>query len=73
VKLWITFNEPLICTWYGYGSGEDAPGHREPATEPFLAAHTILRAHAMAYGVYDKEFRPAQGGEARRWRVGGWG
>lgn len=49
VKKWITFNEPWCVSVLGYGTGELAPGHNnKPGTEPYLAAHNILLAHAEA-------------------------
>ncbi len=63
VKFWITFNEPLVCVWLGYGSGLHPPGVVDPLGAPFLAAHTIIRAHSLAYKAYDEDYRPAQKGE----------
>ena len=56
VKYWITFNEPLSFT----GSYEDTygAGHGK-----YLATHTLLKAHARVYHLYDDEFRATQQGE----------
>ncbi|CAM6095010.1 unnamed protein product [Calypogeia fissa] len=71
VKNWITFNEPAQFTWLGYGEGIHAPGRTSdrilsPAgntsTEPYLAAHHVLLAHATAVDVYRKKFQATQGG-----------
>merc|ERR1719436_1885876 len=49
VSSWITFNEPWCSTVLGYANGEMAPGRKEkPETEPYLAAHHIILAHARA-------------------------
>ncbi|CAH1251843.1 LCT [Branchiostoma lanceolatum] len=63
VKYWITFNEPWITAWLGYGIGNFAPQHNEPAEGQYKAAHNIILSHAKAYHIYDDEFRAAQGGQ----------
>ncbi|KAK9138970.1 hypothetical protein Sjap_009564 [Stephania japonica] len=64
VKHWITFNEPLQTAVNGYAVGIFAPGRSEhPLTEPYLAAHYQLLAHAAAVSVYNKKFKAQQGGE----------
>ena len=58
VKNWLTFNEPQTFTTFSYGTGVFAPGRCSPGekcaqpianslTEPYIAGHNILRAHAM--------------------------
>jgi beta-glucosidase len=61
VKHWITFNEPWVVSILGYGQGVFAPGRVSDA-EPYLAAHTILRAHGMAVREYRDRFQPDQNG-----------
>ncbi|XP_025089742.1 lactase-phlorizin hydrolase-like isoform X2 [Pomacea canaliculata] len=63
VKLWITFNEPWVVTWQGYGNGEKAPGRVEPGTYPYIAAHNIIRAHSKAYKKYTSAYKATQGGQ----------
>ncbi|XP_064613344.1 lactase/phlorizin hydrolase-like [Liolophura sinensis] len=63
VKLWITFNEPWVVCVTGHGSGDFAPGIHEPATGPYRAAHSIIKAHSKAYHTYDREFRQIQKGQ----------
>lgn len=63
VKYWITFNEPLVITLGGYGSGFMAPGVQQPAEGSYKAAHNLIRAHAEAWHTYDKEFRGSQKGK----------
>ncbi|KAK7508169.1 hypothetical protein BaRGS_00000408 [Batillaria attramentaria] len=57
VKYWITFNEPWVITWQGYGRGDYAPGIKQPATLPYLYGHNIIKCHAEAYHLYDTKYR----------------
>ncbi|EWM27607.1 glycosyl hydrolase family 1 [Nannochloropsis gaditana] len=59
VSNWLTFNEPLTFVNLGYGSGTHAPGRcsgcslgGDSATEPYIAAHNVLRAHGKAVARY---------------------
>ncbi|PIA29605.1 hypothetical protein AQUCO_05800026v1 [Aquilegia coerulea] len=64
VKHWITNNEPLQTAVNGYAIGIFAPGRSEHSlTEPYLAAHHQLLAHAAAVSVYREKFKAQQGGE----------
>lgn len=47
VKRWMTFNEPWVSTFKGYGDGEHAPG-RANWRDYLRAAHHQLLAHARA-------------------------
>ena len=47
VKMWLTFNEPWVFTYLGYGLGIHAPG-RQDIGHALLAGHSVLRAHGMA-------------------------
>ncbi|CAG5040690.1 unnamed protein product, partial [Parnassius apollo] len=62
VKTWITINEALVVCDFAYNSGIIAPGIKEPTVAPFLCNKHILIAHAKAYRIYDKYFRPKQRG-----------
>eukprot|EP00803_Ostreobium_quekettii_P010866 evm.model.scf_3951EXC.1 EVM.evm.TU.scf_3951EXC.1 scf_3951EXC:4013-7173(-) len=63
VTRWLTFNEPWCSAVLGFGTGEHAPGRScEPGREPYVAAHTILLAHAKAAKVYREDFKARQGG-----------
>lgn len=62
VKHWITFNEPWVVAILGYGQGIFAPG-RLSNSEPYLAGHHILRAHARAVDRYRRKFQPIQKGQ----------
>ncbi|KAJ7409303.1 Lactase-phlorizin hydrolase [Pitangus sulphuratus] len=62
VKFWITFNEPQIIAWLGYGQGVFPPSVQDPGTAPYKVAHVLLKAHARAYHTYDDRYRASQGG-----------
>lgn len=62
VKNWITLNEPWVAAMLGYGQGVFAPG-RTSNTEPYVAGHHMLRAHASAVDLYRTEFQPEQNGQ----------
>lgn len=50
VKRWMTFNEPWVSAFKGYGDGEHAPG-RADWRDYLRAAHHQLLAHARAVPV----------------------
>ncbi|XP_075861608.1 lactase/phlorizin hydrolase [Microcebus murinus] len=62
VKFWMTFNEPAYQAWLGYGSGELAPGVKDPGWGPYRVAHAVIKAHARAYRTYDGKYRQTQKG-----------
>ncbi|KAM9364867.1 lactase/phlorizin hydrolase-like [Pholidichthys leucotaenia] len=63
VKIWITFNEPIIITNHGYGFGAFAPGiSSDPGRLPYIAGHTLLKAHAEAWHTYNDHYRATQKG-----------
>ena len=58
VKHWITLNEPLQTAINGYDSGSFAPGrHDQPSTEPYLASHHQILAHAAAVSIYRNKYK----------------
>jgi beta-galactosidase len=61
VKHWITFNEAWVVAMLGYGQGVFAPG-RISDSEPYQAAHQLIRAHAYAVDEYRKKFQSQQNG-----------
>ena len=61
VQRWITFNEPWVVSILGFGQGVFAPG-RVSNREPYLAAHTMLRAHGRAVDLYRRQFQGGQKG-----------
>ncbi|GAB4826618.1 hypothetical protein Ancab_033513 [Ancistrocladus abbreviatus] len=72
VKYWVTFNEPNILVSYGYRTGEYPPGRcsglfgnctkGDSEKEPFIAAHNIILAHAVAVDIYRTKYQKQQGG-----------
>nr|BAK08154.1 predicted protein [Hordeum vulgare subsp. vulgare] len=69
VKNWFTINEPRMMAWHGYGDGFFAPGRctgcrfgGNSATEPYIAGHHLILAHAAAVKVYRDKYQPAQKG-----------
>lgn len=61
--MWITFNEPWIVTYLGYGVGSFPPGKQGSGTNTYITAHNIIKAHAEAYHTYDTKYRRYQGGK----------
>ncbi|XP_052799780.1 lactase/phlorizin hydrolase-like isoform X2 [Mya arenaria] len=55
VKIWITFNEPWIVAYLGYGVASFPPQIWSPGENVYIATHNIIRAHAKAYRAYPKE------------------
>ncbi len=84
VKMWATLNEPWSFTYMGYGVGSFAPGRcsdrsrcaeGDSSTEPYIAAHNALLAHAATVDLYRKQYK-----ESHMGRIGivinhdfGWG
>ena len=62
VKNWITINEAWVAAMLGYGQGVFAPG-RTSNSEPYLAGHNLLRAHAKAVHVYREKYQTVQKGQ----------
>ncbi|XP_033099176.1 cytosolic beta-glucosidase-like [Anneissia japonica] len=62
VTKWITFNEPTVFTVFGYEIGYHAPGMTHLGWGAYRAGHVVLKAHATAYHLYDKKYRPLQHG-----------
>ncbi|CAM9691397.1 unnamed protein product, partial [Phaeothamnion confervicola] len=71
VQWWLTFNEPWSFIHHGYGVGLHPPGRCSDRSkcaegdadrEPYIAAHTVLLAHAAAMDLYRREFAEDQGG-----------
>ncbi|NXT55352.1 LPH hydrolase, partial [Pluvianellus socialis] len=62
VKFWITFNEPQVIAWVGYGIGEFPPNVKDPGSAPYRVAHILLKAHARVYHTYDDKYRASQRG-----------
>ncbi|KAG7541220.1 Glycoside hydrolase superfamily [Arabidopsis thaliana x Arabidopsis arenosa] len=73
VKLWTTINEATIFVIGSYDQGISPPGHCSPnkfincttgnsSTEPYLAGHNILLAHASASKLYKLKYKSKQRG-----------
>ncbi|KAF1897858.1 hypothetical protein Lal_00032620 [Lupinus albus] len=73
VKHWTTINEPNIFAWFGYDIGMLPPQRCSPSliaqcsrgnstTEPYLATHHMLLAHAYAARLYRKTYQNLQHG-----------
>lgn len=72
VKKWLTINEPWTFSLMGYGAGSFAPGRcsdrnkcpsGNSSTEPYIAAHNTLNAHASAVMLYRRKYQRTQKGE----------
>ncbi|CAG4997867.1 unnamed protein product [Parnassius apollo] len=62
VKNWITINEPYQICDYGSDSKPLTTLFNITGVADYICAKNILLAHAKAYHVYDKKYRPNQGG-----------
>ncbi|BAT90816.1 hypothetical protein LR48_Vigan08g162100 [Vigna angularis] len=73
VRKWITLNEPWTYSNRGYALGTKAPGRcsswwspkcngGDSGTEPYLATHHQLLAHAAAVNVYKTKYQRFQNG-----------
>ncbi|KAG8550714.1 hypothetical protein GDO81_022542 [Engystomops pustulosus] len=63
VKHWITFHEPWVVSYAGYGTGEHAPGIQDPGNASFKVSHNIVKAHAKAWHIYNDKHRASQQGQ----------
>ncbi|GJN27058.1 hypothetical protein PR202_gb15041 [Eleusine coracana subsp. coracana] len=67
VKHWATFNEPNLMAKLQYFSGKYPPNHcsrpfgkcafGNSSTEPYIAAHNIILAHAKTADIYRKNYK----------------
>ncbi|XP_060034029.1 lactase/phlorizin hydrolase [Erinaceus europaeus] len=62
VKLWVTFHEPWVMSYAGYGTGQHPPGVTDPGVASFKVAHVVLKAHARVWHHYNSHHRPQQQG-----------
>lgn len=62
VKLWISFNEPWIVSWLGYGVSSFAPAKWGPGTNTYIVSHNIIKAHAKSFHTYNDTYRRTQNG-----------
>lgn len=68
---WITINEAWVVSILGYGQGVFAPGGTSNS-DPYLAGHHLLIAHAKAVAIYRTEFQPTQKGRIGMTNNGDW-
>ncbi|KAL2931545.1 Beta-glucosidase 46 [Bienertia sinuspersici] len=72
VKYWVTFNEPNVNIHFGYRTGVYPPNRcsgsfgncskGDSEKEPFIAAHNVILAHAVAVKLYRTRYQEKQGG-----------
>ncbi|CAH0702842.1 unnamed protein product [Spodoptera exigua] len=63
VKMWTTINEPHQHCYNGYGRDYFVPALKSHGIGEYLCSHYILLAHARAYRLYEREFKPYQKGK----------
>ncbi|XP_047121904.1 myrosinase 1-like [Schistocerca piceifrons] len=61
VKWWITFNDPVMSVW-GYAIAGVPPGLPATGVGDYLATHTLVKAHARVWHLYDEQYRATQNG-----------
>lgn len=67
VKYWVTFNEPNVFAIQAYRFGRYPPSHCSKGfgncttgnseTEPFIAAHNMILAHAAVVNLYRTKYK----------------
>lgn len=62
VKYWITFNEPYNVCYQGYGDVAKAPALNMTGYADYLCTHTVLKAHARVYHLYNDTYKATQNG-----------
>ncbi|RCV12447.1 hypothetical protein SETIT_2G270500v2 [Setaria italica] len=83
VKHWVTLNEPNIEPIGSYDQGSQPPRRcsypfgknctgGDSSTEPYIAAHHLLLAHASAVSLYRNKYQPIQGGQIGITLLGWW-
>ncbi|XP_041968006.1 myrosinase 1-like [Aricia agestis] len=63
VRTWITINEAVVVCDFNYNLGSFAPGVREPELAPYLCNRHVLLAHAAAYRIYERDYKPKYNGK----------
>lgn len=66
VKYWITFNEPYNVCYQGYGDTKKAPALNMTGFADYLCTHTVLKAHARVYHLYNDTYKPTQKGSRNK-------
>jgi len=62
VKYWLTINEPWIYTMAAYDLQMFPPFLNEPESM-YVVLHNMIKAHALAYRMYEAEFKADQNGK----------
>jgi len=62
VKWWLSFNEPHVFCLADWNYLLHEPWE-EPPERPYICAHNVVKAHAVAFRIYDSEFRGEQQGQ----------
>jgi len=63
VKLWLSFNEPHVFCPSDWSYLDHDFYQEKPPVKPYVCAHNVIKSHALAWRVYDEEFRPVQNGQ----------
>ncbi|KAM4698892.1 klotho [Discoglossus pictus] len=63
VKYWITIDNPYVVAWHGYATGIMPPGIKGEKLLGYKAGHNLIKAHAAAWHLYNKQFRSVQRGQ----------
>lgn len=63
VKIFMTLNEPTVFCDFSFNTGIHAPGVVSTGIGNYLCNKHVLLAHAKAWRIYDKEFRPKYNGK----------
>ncbi|XP_047121392.1 myrosinase 1-like [Schistocerca piceifrons] len=61
VKWWTTFNEPAYFS-NAYAAIGMAPSQNASGIGDYLSTHTVIKAHARVWHLYDEQYRPTQNG-----------
>ncbi|XP_023950608.1 myrosinase 1 isoform X2 [Bicyclus anynana] len=59
VRTWLTMNEPVAVCDYYYNSERFPPRVKESMYAPYLCNKYIMLAHANAYRIFEREFKPS--------------
>lgn len=63
VKKFIPINEPGSICKNGYSLGSHAPAKKSHGFAEYMCMHNLIKAHARAYRIYEKEFKQQYKGE----------
>ncbi|XP_072948368.1 myrosinase 1-like [Epargyreus clarus] len=63
VKMWLTINEPNLLCDYNFNTGYLAPFIKDTDNAAYLCNKHVLVAHAKAWRLYDKHYKPKYHGK----------